>query len=124
MPGPVGGGTDPAGLLAWLAAVSTSVTNLGATTIGGVPVTGYRVAAGPVTAAARLPHRERAGVPGLARLAGPGPVPVQARADGQNLVRRGQLSLRPPGGEAAPARNPTRSTRAARLAALLASRSA
>ncbi len=40
--GPFGGGTDPADLLASLTAISSSVTNLGTTTIRGVPVTGFR----------------------------------------------------------------------------------
>jgi hypothetical protein len=100
--GPFGGGTDPAGLLASLTRVSGSVTKLGATTIRGVPVTGYRVVIDPAKAAARVPRWQRAGLLGFAKLAGFGAIPVLVWVDGQNLVRRVQLSLHPPGGGAAP----------------------
>ena len=102
--GPFGGGTDPADLLASLTAVSRSVTKLGTTAIRGVPVTGYRVTADPAKAAARVPRWERAGLLGFARNLGRGTIPVQVWVDGQNLVRRVQLSLHPPGSMGALAR--------------------
>ena len=101
--GPFGGGTDPADLLASLTAISSGVTTLGTTTIGGVPVTGYRVTIDPAKAAARVPRWERAGLLGFARNLGRGTIPVQVWVDGQNLVRRVQLSLHPTGGMGAPA---------------------
>ncbi len=101
--GPLGGGTDPADLLASLTAISATVTNLGTTTVRGVPVTGYRVTIDPAKAAARLPRWERAGFQSFARSLGPGAIPVGVWVDGQNLVRRVQLSLHLPGGMGAPA---------------------
>jgi len=98
-----GGGTDPADLLASLTAISAGVTRLGAATVRGVPVTGFRVRIDPAKAAARLPRWERAGFRGFARSLGPGPIPVQVWVDGQNLVRRVTLSLRLPRGVGAPA---------------------
>ena len=98
-----GGGTDPADLLASLTAISAGVTNLGTTTIRGVPVTGYRVRIDPAKAAARLPGWERAGFRGFARSLGRGAIPVEVWVDGQNLVRRVQVSLHLPGGVGAPA---------------------
>lgn len=101
--GPFGGGIDPADLLASLTAISSSVTKLGTTTIRGVRVTGYRVVIDPAKAAARVSGWQRAALRGFAKLTGPGGIPVQVWVDGQNLVRRVQLSLRPPSGEGAPA---------------------
>ena len=96
--GPFGGGTDPGDLLASLTAISSRVTRVGTTTIRGVPVTGYRVAIDPAKAAARVPRGQRAGLLGFAKLLGHGAIPVQVWVDGQNLVRRVQLSLHLPGG--------------------------
>ena len=101
--GPFGGGTDPADLLASLTAISSGVTGLGTTTIRGAPVTGYRVTINPAKAAARVSRWERAGLLGFARSLGRGAIPVQVWVDGQNLVRRVQISLLPPGGMGAPA---------------------
>jgi len=98
-----GGGTDPADLLASLTAMSAGVTRLGAATVRGVPVTGYRVRIDPAKAAARVPRWERVGFRGFARSLGPGPIPVQVWVDGQNLVRRVQVSLHLPGGMGGPA---------------------
>jgi hypothetical protein len=47
-----GGGGDPADLLASLTATSSGVTNIGAATIRGVPVTGYALTVDPARAAA------------------------------------------------------------------------
>ena len=62
--GPFGGGTDPADLLASLTAISSSVTNLGTTTVRGVPVTGFRVDIDPAKAVARVPLGA-CGLPGI-----------------------------------------------------------
>jgi hypothetical protein len=101
--GPFGGGTDPADLLASLTAISSRVTKLGTSTIGGVQVTGYRVDIDPAKAAARVPRWQRAGLRGFAGLVGPGPIPVQVWVDGQDRVRRVRLALHLPAGLAAPA---------------------
>jgi hypothetical protein len=101
--GPFGGNADPADLLASLTAVSSSVTKLGASTVRGVPVTGYRVIIDPEKAAARLPGPERAGFLEFAKTLGPGTIPVDVWLDGQNLVRRVTLSLRLPAGTGEPA---------------------
>ena len=100
---PLGGGTDPADLLASLTAISSSVTNLGTTTIRGVQVAGYSVDIDPAKAAARVPSWERAGFLGFASSLGTGAIPVEVWVDQQNLVRRVKLSLHLPGGSGAPA---------------------
>jgi hypothetical protein len=100
---PLGGGTDPADLLASLKAISSGVTNLGTATIRGVQVAGYRVDIDPAKAAARVPSSERAGFLGFASSLGPGAIPVEVWVDQQNLVRRVKLSLHLPGGSGAPA---------------------
>lgn len=97
MGGPLGTGTDPADMLASLRAISASVTRLGNATIRGVAVTGFRVAIDPVKAAARLPHWQQAGFRAFARSLGSGTVPVKVWVDGQDLVRRVQVSLHLPG---------------------------
>ena len=102
--GPFAGGADPADLLASLTAISSSVTDLGATTIRGVPVTGFRVNIDPAKAAARVPRQERASFRGFAGSLGPGVIPVDVWVDSQNLVRRVQLTLRVQGGMGAPGR--------------------
>lgn len=98
---PLGGGTDPADLLASLTAISSSVTDLGTATIRNVPVTGYRVDIDPAKAAARVPGRERAGFLEFAKSLGPQVIPVDVWVDRQDLVRRVKISL--PDGEGAPA---------------------
>lgn len=95
---PLGGGTDPADLLASLTAISSSVTNLGAAIIRGVQVTGFRVDIDPAKAAARVPSWERAGFLEFTRNLGPGVIPVDVWVDKQNLVRQVKLSLHVPGG--------------------------
>jgi len=100
---PLGGGTDPADLLASLTAISSSVTNLGTATIRGVQVAGYRVDIDPAKAAARVPSWERASFLGFASSLGTGANPVDVWVDRQNLVRRVKLSLHLPGGSGAPA---------------------
>jgi hypothetical protein len=102
---PFGGGTDPADLLSSLTAISSSVTDLGTTTIRGVQVAGYRVNIDPVKAAARVPRWERAGFLAFAQNLGAGAIPVDVWVDGQNFVRRVELSLHLPGGMGAPARS-------------------
>jgi len=58
--GSFGGGANPADLLLWLKAVSTSVTKLGSATIRGVQVTHYRVTVDPARGASKAPRWERA----------------------------------------------------------------
>jgi hypothetical protein len=77
------------------------VTQLGSTTIRGVPVSRFPVDTDPAKAAARVPRWERAGFLGFT--SSPGAIPVDIWVDGQNLVRRVKLSLHLPGGAGAPA---------------------
>lgn len=98
-----GGGADPADLLASLTAISSGVTQLGSTTIRGVPVSGFRVDIDPAKAAARVPRWERPGFLEFAKTLGSGAIPVDVWVDGQDLVRRVKLSLHLPGGAGAPA---------------------
>ncbi len=95
---PLGGGTDPADLLASLTAISASVTNLGTATIRGVRVTGFRVDIDPAKAAARVPRSERAGFLQFTSSLGSGLIPVDVWVDNRNLVRQVKLSLHLPGG--------------------------
>ena len=98
---PIGGGTDPADLLASLTAISNSVTSLGSTTVRGVPVNGFRVEIDPAKAAERVPSWERASFLEFTRSLGSGTIPVDVWVDKQNLVRQVKLSLS--GGVGAPA---------------------
>ena len=63
--GPLGGGADPADLLASLTAAATSVTKLGPSVIRGVPVTGFALKIDPAKAGATVPGADRAAVEGL-----------------------------------------------------------
>jgi hypothetical protein len=90
---PIGGGTDPADLLASLTAISNSVTSLGSTTTRGVPVTRFRVEIDPAKAAERVPSWERASFLGFTKSLGSGTIPVDVWVDKQNLVRQVKLSL-------------------------------
>jgi hypothetical protein len=99
---PDGGGVNPADLLASLTAISGNVTKLGAATVRGVPVTEFRVNVDPAKAAARLPGWERPSFRDFASSLGTGDIPVDVWVDGQNLVRRMQVSLHPPAGTGAP----------------------
>jgi hypothetical protein len=99
----LGGGADPADLLASLTAASSSVTRLGTSAIRGVPVTEFRVSIDPAKAAARLPGWERAGFLEFAHTLGSGAIPVDVWLDGQNLVRQVTFSLNLPAGLGAPA---------------------
>jgi hypothetical protein len=98
-----GDGADPADLLASLTAISGNVTKLGAATVRGVPVTEFRVNVDLAKAATRLPGWERAGVRDFASSLGTSDIPVEVWVDGQNLVRRMQVSLHPPASTGTPA---------------------
>lgn len=97
-----GGGGDPADLLASLTAMSSGVTKIGATTIRGVPVTGFALTVDPAKAAATIPGADRAAVEALAKISGATEIPVDVWVDGHNLVRREKLTLPIPGGTGAP----------------------
>jgi len=97
------GGTDPGDLLASLTAVSSSVRNLGVTTVRGVPVTHLRLDVDPAKAAARAPGGQRAGLRAFAASLGAATIPVDVWVDQQNRVRRVRWSPHLPGGMGAPA---------------------
>lgn len=99
---PDGSNVNPADLLTSLTAVSGNVTKLGDATIRGVPVTEFRVNVDLAKAATRLPGWERASFRDFASGLGTGDIPVDVWVDGQNLVRRMQVSLRPPADMGAP----------------------
>jgi hypothetical protein len=94
---------DPADLLASLTAVSTRMTRIGASTIRGVPVTGFAVKINPAKAAAKVSGADRAGLLAFLKSLGPAAIPVDVWVDSQNLVRREKLSLTPSGDSGAPA---------------------
>jgi hypothetical protein len=95
-------GADPAGLLAALTAESSSVQKLGPSAVRGVPVTGYALTIDSAKAAA-LPGADRADVESLLKSFDVPQFPVEVWVDGQNLVRREQLTLALSGGLGAPA---------------------
>jgi hypothetical protein len=99
--GPFDGSGDPADLLASLTAASSSVTKLGASTIRGVPVTGFALKIDP--AKAKIPGADRAAVEAFLKGFGAAEIPVDVWVDNQNLVRREKLTLAMPGGSGAPA---------------------
>ena len=104
LPGPFGAGnSDPADLLASLTAISGGVTKQGTATIGGVPVTQYRVNVDLAKAAARVPGWERASFNEFAQSLGAGTVPVDVWVDSHNLVRRMREALHVPGDLGTPA---------------------
>jgi len=94
---------DPADLLASLTAASSSVTRLGASTIRGVPVTGFALTIDPAKATAKVSAADKAGVLAFLKSLGSAAIPVDVWVDSQNLVRREKLSLTPTGGSGAPA---------------------
>jgi hypothetical protein len=101
---PLGAGpADPADLLASLTAASSGVTTLGASTIRGVPVTGFALTINPAKAAAKVPAADKAGALAFLKGLGSAAIPVDVWVDGQNLVRREKVSLTPAGGSGAPA---------------------
>ncbi len=97
------GGTDPGDLLASLTAVSSTVRNLGAATVRGVPVTHLRLAVDPARAAARVPRGRRASFRAFAASLGAATIPVDVWIDQQNRVRRLRWSPHLPAGPGAPA---------------------
>ena len=99
--GPFDGSGDPADLLASLTAASSSVTKLGASTIRGVPVTGFALKIDP--AKAKIPGADRSAVETFLKSFGAAEIPVDVWVDDQNLVRREHLTLAMPGGSGAPA---------------------
>jgi hypothetical protein len=100
---PFGGSADPADLLKSLTGIAGSVKKVGTATMRGVAVTGYQVNIDPAKAAARLPSSQRASFRQFAAALGSGAIPVRVWVDGQNLVRRIQVSLHPPADSGAPA---------------------
>ncbi len=95
-------GADPADLLAALTAASSSVRRLGPSVVRGVPVTGYALTIDSAKAAA-IPGADRANVEAMLKSFGGTEIPVDVWVDGQNLVRREELTLALPGGSGAPA---------------------
>lgn len=111
IPGTVPAGTsDPYGafatvgnvkdLLTMLSAVAGSERNLGASTVRGVPVTGYQVNVDLAKAASAVPAQDRAGLEQYSKSLPKGTIPLDFWVDGQDQLRRIQLSLRIPGGSA------------------------
>jgi len=94
---------DPADLLASLTAASSSVTKLGASTIRGVPVTGFALTINPAKATAKVSAADKAGIMAFLKSLGSAAIPVDVWVDSRNLVRRERLSLTPAGGSGAPA---------------------
>jgi len=90
---PFGGSADPADLLKSLTGMAGSVKKVGTATMRGVAVTEYQVNIDPAKAAARLPSSQRASFRQFAAALGSGAIPVDVWVDGQNLVRRIQVSL-------------------------------
>jgi hypothetical protein len=88
---------NPKDLLKSLTAIAVSERKLGTGTVRGVPVTGYQLNIDPAKAESRVSRAQRASVgqlfKGLAKT-----VPVEVWVDGQNLLRRVQLSVGLPGG--------------------------
>jgi hypothetical protein len=95
-------GADPADLLAALTAASSSVTRLGPSVIRGVPVTGFALKIDSAKVAT-IPGADRAAVEAMLKSFGAAEIPVDVWVDGQNLVRREELTLALPGGSGAPA---------------------
>lgn len=100
---PFGGSADPADLLKSLTGIAGSVKKVGTATIRGVTVTEYQVNIDPAKAAARLPSSRRAGFRQFAATLGSGVIPVDVWVDGQNLVRRIQVSVHLPADSGVPA---------------------
>jgi hypothetical protein len=100
---PFGGTADPADLLKSLTGIAGSEKKVGTATMRGVAVTEYQVNIDPARAAARLPSSQRASFRQFAATLGSGPIPVHVWVDGQNLVRRVQVSLHLPADSGVPA---------------------
>jgi hypothetical protein len=99
--GPFAAVSDPADVLATLAALAGSQRTLGAGTVRGVPVTGYQLNIDPATAASKAPAGERVYLGQLFKSLGKGAIPVDVWVDAQHLVRQIRLSVRLPGGTGA-----------------------
>ena len=97
------GGTDPGNLLASLTAVSSNVSELGAATVSGVPVTHLRLDVDPAKAVSRVPRAQRAGFRAFATSLGAATIPVDVWVDQQNRVRQVRWSPHLPSRMAAPA---------------------
>ena len=103
LPGlPGAGNGNPADLLASLTAISGSVKKQGTATIGGVPVTQYRVKIDLAKAAARLPDWERSSFQEFTQGLGASTIPVDVWVDSHNLVRRMREALPMPSDPGAP----------------------
>jgi hypothetical protein len=100
---PFGGTADPADLLKSLTGIAGSEKKVGTATMRGVAVTDYQVNIDPAKAAARLPSSQRASFRQFAATLGSGAIPVDVWVDGQNLVRRIQVSLHLPADSGVPA---------------------
>jgi hypothetical protein len=98
LPGVLGpfSGADPADLLSALTAASSSVTKLGAATIRGVQVRGYRVRMDLARVASRVPRGQRADWRAFAQSLGAATIPLDIWVDQRNLVRRVRISLHRP----------------------------
>jgi hypothetical protein len=99
--GALGTTGNPKDLLTSLTAIAGSEQKLGTGTVRGVPATEYQLNIDPAKTEAKVPSAERASVGKFFQSLGKGTLPVDVWLDGQNLVRRVQLSLRLPGGSGA-----------------------
>jgi hypothetical protein len=90
--------SSPADELTSLTAISSSVTKLGAGSVRGVAVTGFRVIIDPRKAvkAAKVPAAERASYQQFVSTLGSGAISADVWVDAANLVRRVTLSLKLP----------------------------
>lgn len=96
--GPLSATGNPRQLLTSLAGIAGSERRLGTGTVRGVPATEYQLNLDAGKTAAKVPAIERAGVRKFFKSLGNGSLAVDVWVDGQNLLRRIQLSLRIPGG--------------------------
>lgn len=96
--GPLSATGNPRQLLSSLAGIADSERKLGTGTVRGVPATEYQLNIDAAKTAAKVPASERAGVRKFFKSLDKGSLGVDVWVDGQNLLRRIQLSLRVPGG--------------------------
>lgn len=89
--------TDPSQLLQYLRATSGSVTSLGTTQVNGITTTGYRAEVNLDKVPDALPAADQAqakqAIAGIEKSTGLHQIPVEVWIDGQNLVRRMQVSF-------------------------------
>lgn len=96
--GPLGATGNPKQLLSWLTAIAANEREVRTGTVRGVPATEYQFNIDPDKLAAKLPHSKPADVRKTFKELGKNGLLVYVWVDGQNLLRRFQLSLHLPAG--------------------------